>query len=90
MDKVVVDDWGQCKGGVLGSLRRHVETGKLSEKTLYAELGEIVSGRKPGRENDCEKILFWHRGLSINDIALGHMLYSRAVERGIGTKLKYR
>jgi ornithine cyclodeaminase len=90
MDKMVVDDWGQCKGGVLGSLRRHVEAGKLSEKTLYAELGEIVSGRKPGRENDGEKILFWHRGLSINDIALGHLLYSRAVERGIGTKLKYR
>ena len=50
MAKVVVDDWGQCKGGKFGSLRAHVETGRLSEATLHAELGEIVAGRKPGRE----------------------------------------
>ena len=25
MDKIVVDDWGQCKGGQFGSLRAHVE-----------------------------------------------------------------
>ncbi|MCB8835283.1 ornithine cyclodeaminase family protein, partial [Escherichia coli] len=29
MDKLVVDDWGQCKGGKFGSLRAHVEAGKL-------------------------------------------------------------
>ena len=38
MDKIVVDDWGQCKQGQFGSLRRHVETGRLSEATLHAEL----------------------------------------------------
>ncbi|MDR1731031.1 MAG: ornithine cyclodeaminase family protein [Synergistaceae bacterium] len=90
MDKLVVDDWGQCRGGVLGSLRRHVETGKLSEETLYAELCEIAAGRKAGREREDERILFWHRGLSINDIALGYLIYSKALERGLGTKLKYR
>ena len=31
MDKMVVDDWGQCKSGQFGSLRAHVEAGKLSE-----------------------------------------------------------
>ena len=73
MDKIVVDDWGQCKGGILGSLRRHVETGKLTAETLYGELGEIVAGKKPGREKEDEKILFWHRGLSTSDIALGQL-----------------
>src|SRR4029077_105394 len=57
MDKLVVDDWGQCKSGPFGSLRAHVETGKLSEATLHAELGEIVAGRRPGRERDDETIL---------------------------------
>jgi ornithine cyclodeaminase len=90
MDKIVVDDWGQCKGGVLGSLRRHVDTGRLSESTLYAEMGEIVAGLKPGREHDEERILFWHRGLSTNDIALGHLIYTRALEQGLGARLKYR
>ncbi|ATF96266.1 ornithine cyclodeaminase [Citrobacter koseri] len=90
MDKLVVDDWGQCKGGMFGSLRAHVEAGKLSEHTLHAELGDIVAGTKPGRENDDETILFWHRGLSLSDIALGHTMLKKARALGIGQELRYR
>lgn len=91
MDKIVVDDWGQCKeGGKLGSLSPHVRAGKLTAETVHAELGEIVAGKKVGRESDDERILFWHRGLSINDIALGQLYYEKALEMGIGTKLLYR
>jgi ornithine cyclodeaminase len=90
MDKVVVDDWGQCKQGRFGSLRAHVETGRLTEATLHAELGEIVVGRKPGRERDDERILFWHRGLATTDVAVGALLYERARERDVGTVLRYR
>jgi ornithine cyclodeaminase len=90
MDKIVVDDWGQCKTGQFGALRAHVESGKLSERTLYAELGEIVSGRKPGRERDEETILFWHRGLSLSDIALGAAMLGKARRLGIGQMLRYR
>jgi len=72
MDKVVVDDWGQCKKGLpFGALRRHVDEGKLNEDNLHAELGQIIAGLKPGRESDDETNLFWHRGLSLSDIALG-------------------
>ena len=81
----------RCKeGGKLGSLSPHVRAGKLTKETLYAELGEIVAGKKPGRENDQERILFWHRGLSTNDIALGQLYYEKALALGIGTKLFYR
>jgi alanine dehydrogenase len=90
MDKIVVDDWGQCRRGRFGSLRAHVDAGLLTEETLHAELGEIVSGRKPGRESDAETILFWHRGLATTDIAVGQALYEGAVERGLGTTLRYR
>lgn len=90
MDKLVVDDWGQCKGGMFGSLRAHVEAGKLSEHTLHAELGDIVAGTKPGRENDDETILFWRRGLSLSDIALGHTMLKKARALGIGQELRYR
>ncbi|MCL2899096.1 ornithine cyclodeaminase family protein [Brenneria tiliae] len=89
MDKMVVDDWGQCKGGMFGSLRAHVEAGKLSAETLHAELGQIVAGVKPGRENDDETILFWHRGLSLSDIALGHAMLEKAGRLGIGQTLRY-
>jgi ornithine cyclodeaminase len=89
MSKIVVDDWGQCRSGPFGALRAHVEAGKLSEATLHAEMGEIVAKRKPGRERDDETILFWHRGLSLSDIALGHALLAKAVRSDVGQRLRY-
>ena len=90
MDKIVVDDWGQCRTGQYGALRPHVDAGKLTADTLHAELGEIVAGRKPGRERDDETILFWHRGLSLSDIALGAAMLDKAARLGVGQTLRYR
>jgi alanine dehydrogenase len=90
MDKVVVDDWGQAGSGPLGALRAHVDTGRLTRENLHAELGEIVCGAKPGRERADETILFWHRGLSTTDVALGEALLAKARARDIGMQLPYR
>jgi alanine dehydrogenase len=90
MDKIVVDDWGQAGAGPLGALRAHVDTGRLNAGNLHGELGEIVAGRRPGRERPDETILFWHRGLSITDVALGEALLAKAVAQGVGTRLPYR
>lgn len=90
MDKVVVDDWGQCgPGRPFGALRRHVDEGKLTEETLHAELGQIVAGIRPGRESDAETILLWHRGLSTSDIALGRAMLDKAARMGIGQRLRF-
>ncbi len=89
MDKMVMDDWGQARAGKLGSLRAHVDSGKLSEETLHAELCQIVTGEKPGREREDETILFWHRGLSLSDIALGAAMLEKAERLGIGQQLRY-
>ncbi|MBA2738631.1 MAG: ornithine cyclodeaminase family protein, partial [Nocardioidaceae bacterium] len=56
-DKVVVDDWGQCRTGKLGALRAHVDSGRLSEQSLHAELAQVVTGERPGRERDDETIV---------------------------------
>lgn len=90
MDKVVVDDWGQASAGPFGALRRHVDSGRLTLETLHAELGDIVAGKAAGRESDAERILFWHRGLSITDVALAHLILRRAEQAGVGTVLRYR
>jgi ornithine cyclodeaminase len=87
--KVVVDDWGQARAGSLGSLRAHVDTGRLTEQTLHAELGQVVAGHRPGRESDEETILLWHRGLSLSDIALGTAILDKAQAMGVGTRLRY-
>jgi len=89
MDKMVVDDWGQARAGKFGALRAHVDAGKLSEATLHGELGQIVAGGKPGREGADETILFWHRGLSLSDIALGHAMLEKARRLGVGQRLRY-
>ncbi len=89
MDKLVVDDWGQCKGGKFGSLRAHVEAGKLSEEALHAEMGQIVAGLKPGRQSPGETILFWHRGLSLSDMALGDAMLKKAKRLGLGQRLRF-
>ena len=90
MDKVVVDDWREAQSGRFGALRRHVDTGRLSAASLHAELGQIVTGRRPGRERDEERILLWHRGLAILDIAVGLAILRRAEQQGAGTMLRYR
>jgi alanine dehydrogenase len=89
MDKLVVDDWGQARAGRFGALRAHVDAGRLSEQTLHAEMGQIVAGLRPGRESDEETILFWHRGLSLSDIALGHAILTKGARLGIGQRLRF-
>ena len=89
VQKIVVDDLGQFRAGKLGALRPHIEAGRISEDTIHAELCEIVAGKKPGRETDDEAILFWHRGLSLSDIALGAAMLAKARKMGLGQTLVY-
>lgn len=90
MDKMVVDDWSQCRKGLpYGALRQHVDSGRLTEENLHAELGQIVAGMKKGRESDEETILFWHRGLSLSDIALGTVMLDKAAAQHVGQQLRF-
>jgi alanine dehydrogenase len=89
MSKLVVDDWGQVHAGRYGALRAHVNAGKLTRDSLHAEMGQIVAGLAPGREREDETILFWHRGLSLSDIALGHAMLEKGEARGIGQRLRF-
>jgi ornithine cyclodeaminase len=88
MDKVIMDDWGQAHGK-FGSLRAHVDSGLITADKLYAELGEIVAGKKVGRISDDENILFWHRGLSLSDIALGHAMLEKSKTLKLGQRLRF-
>lgn len=90
-DKVVVDDWAQCASDdPFGALRPHVRAGLLDENRVHAELGDILAGKKPGREHPGERILFWHRGLATTDVAVAALIYRAARERGVGTTVRYR
>ena len=88
-DRFIMDDLGQLGSGPFGALRPHINAGLISEESFDAEVGEIAAGLKPGREHDAETILFWHRGLSTSDIALGAAMLEKADRLGIGHTLPY-
>ena len=52
-------------------------------------MGHIADGLRPGRETGDERILFWHRGLSLSDIALGHAMLTKAKRLGAGQRLRF-
>ena len=54
---------------------------------VYAELGELVTGRKPGRENPAERTIACNLGLALDDMATAPLVFKLAVEKGLGTRL---
>ncbi|MGH9524117.1 MAG: ornithine cyclodeaminase family protein [Terriglobales bacterium] len=52
---------------------------------VHADLAELVSGRKAGRESATERTIACNLGLALDDIATAKLIYERALERGIGT-----
>lgn len=88
-DKVVVDHWEQCLVGPFGCLRRFIDSAQVTRENIHGELGKVCAQRLPGRESDDETILFWHRGLSISDIALAYAMLEKADRLKIGHTLPY-
>jgi len=80
VDKFITDDYNQMKyfasqGAIKGNFK------------FYAEVGEIVVGKKKGRENDKERILAINEGLAIFDIALANQIYLKAKKENKGQTL---
>ena len=54
---------------------------------VHADLGELVTGKKPGRESAEERTMTANLGLALDDMAVAPLVYEKAVEKGIGTHL---
>ncbi|MDB5562097.1 MAG: ornithine cyclodeaminase [Hyphomicrobiales bacterium] len=85
MDKVVVDDWDL--NYLQPNFRRMVDDGVFTRDQLHGTIDEIVTGQKPGRESDDERILIHTTGLVSQDVALAHFIYEQAKARNIGITL---
>ena len=55
--------------------------------SIHADLGELVTGEKPGRETGKEKTMTANLGLAIDDMAVAPLIFKKAREKGIGTWL---
>lgn len=85
-DKVLVDDWSQANREKK-TINQLVLEGRFSREALHAELGELLTGAKPGRENDDEIILLNPMGMAIEDISSAYYIYKEAKQQQIGTIL---
>ncbi|KTG08328.1 ornithine cyclodeaminase [Haloprofundus marisrubri] len=72
-----------------GSFLHAMEEGVVTEDDIYAELGDVVAGEVPGRENDEEITLFDSGGTGIETVAAAYMLYEKAREEGLGTSIDF-
>jgi len=79
-DKFVTDDKDQCLYYKSLGYFQHIPE-------IYADLGEIAAGLKPGREKKQEKIICANLGLAMDDMATAIKIYNKAVENNIGTWL---
>ncbi len=85
-DKIVCDDWDTVTHRTQTLSRMYAE-GLLSGADIHADLHELVSGHKPGRESDDERIYFNAVGLAYIDVAIGLAMYQRAIDAGSGQSL---
>jgi ornithine cyclodeaminase/alanine dehydrogenase len=54
---------------------------------LHADLGELVTGQKPGRQTPAQRTMTANLGLALDDMAVAPLIYQKAVDKGIGTWL---
>ena len=100
--KVIVDDWPLVRADPRRLLGRMYRAGQLvgpdgdaadgdaaGARRVDAELGDLVVGRKRGREHDDEIVLVNPFGLAIEDVCLASRVYARARELGLGVSLEH-
>jgi alanine dehydrogenase len=84
--KIVVDSWEQASHS--GEINVPLAKGLIKKEDIYGELGEIVSGKKPGREREEEITIFDSTGLAIQDLYTASLVYKEAKRKKIGKEIK--
>lgn len=86
-NKVVADVVGQC--AAIGDLHHALAAGTATVSGVYAELGEIVCGKKQGRTSAEEITIFDSTGMALQDVASAALVYEKAVTAGKGMRLDF-
>jgi ornithine cyclodeaminase len=103
-DKILVDDWHLVKSDTRRLLGKMYRAGQVTgpddpprrselaasrvPRRIDAQLGEVVLGKKAGREHADEIILVNPFGLAIEDVALATKVYQQACASNMGVLLE--
>ncbi|MCU0820977.1 MAG: ornithine cyclodeaminase family protein [Spirochaetes bacterium] len=74
---VVIDNWEQASHS--GEINVGISKGIIKKKHIYGDIGEIATGRKPGRKSDDQITIFDSTGLAIQDISSAWEIYKRLI-----------
>src|SRR5215204_441562 len=85
--KVVTDITNQSVS--IGELHHALNQGLMTVAQVHAQLGEIIAGKKPGRESDKEIIVFDSTGTALQDVAAAAIVYEKAIANRVGRKLDF-
>jgi alanine dehydrogenase len=85
--KIVVDLLEQSSK--IGELHHALKQGRLDSSAVHAELGEIISGRKPGRESPEEIIIFDSTGTALQDVVAAAIVYEKAITNATCPKINF-
>ena len=84
--KIVIDSWDQASHS--GEINVPVSQKVLKQKDIHAKIGEVIIGKKTGREDD-EITVFDSTGLAVQDVVTAGLIYKRAHEQNIGTEFNF-
>lgn len=84
-NKVVADILEQCVK--VGEIHHGIERGLIQPSDIHGEIGHIITGKLPGRENNEEIIIYDATGTALQDTASAVLAYKKAIEKGIGLEV---
>jgi ornithine cyclodeaminase/alanine dehydrogenase len=85
--RLVADSYDACLKEA-GDIMIPIQEGAIDKSHMYAELGDVITGRKPARTAEKEITLFKSNGLAIQDVATAKLVYDKAVQAGIGVEVE--
>ncbi|MFC1563565.1 ornithine cyclodeaminase family protein [candidate division KSB1 bacterium] len=85
--KVVADILEQCAH--VGEIHHAIENSLMNKAQAHAELGEVITGKKPGREADEEIIIYDATGTALQDVAAAAYVYEKSLKESIGSSFEF-
>jgi ornithine cyclodeaminase/alanine dehydrogenase-like protein (mu-crystallin family) len=83
--KLVVDSAAQC--AAVGELHHAIAGGFMEIESIYADLADLVIGRRVGRTSEDETFIFDATGTAFQDVAAAAIAYHAAVRAGVGVQV---
>jgi ornithine cyclodeaminase len=68
-----------------GDILLAIKDNAITEASIYAEIGEVLAGTKPGRASASEITLYKSVGIAVQDVAAAQLVHRKAVELKVGT-----